>query len=222
MGYPEDQDTKIYLKDFKKMNKIIVAVAGCIIMLGCRANQPEGKVQDMLSIKNLSISAKQLEFDYTIKNSYPMAIWLCEDIDAYNDKIRVSISASKKQVLISLKSFDVPMHILLEAPIWTKYTRLASGGTYNGKIFLSLPLSSISPLDFTDERTISANINVEQLVFEVGYFTEDLGSKVSDSIEQDESEKTVYVSHLWEDRKKEQITTASIASKKIPCYVSQK
>ena len=125
------------------MNKIIVAMACCIIMLGCRANQPEGKVQDMLSIKNLSISAKKLEFDYTIKNSHPIAIWVCEDVDAYEDKIRVSTSISTKKVLISLRSFNVPMHILLEAPIWTKYTRVASGSTYKGTISLSLPLSKL-------------------------------------------------------------------------------
>ena len=222
MGYSGDQNTKVDILRMLVMNKIIIfiVITGCIIMIGCKANEPEGETHGMLSIQNLNVSDQKLEFDYKIKNSYPMPIWVCVDVEAYEDEIQVSTVISKEKGVISLKSFDVPMHILLESPIWTKYARITSGSTFEGRISLILPLSNMSPLNFSGENSISLNlINIEQIVFEVGFFKGDLASKVSASVELDKSGHIAHISHLWEERNKALVATSNLVGKEIPCYI---
>lgn len=194
-------------------------MCGMFLIAGCNKDKSEEIQMDMLNIENLRISDEQLNFEYEMENTLAHDIWICDDIYMYYD-LKVEIKVEKKQLLIILKSFDVPPGILFEAPILTKYIRLKPNEIYRGSICLILPIKSKSPISEGDsDRDAKIVKEIKQIVFEIGFYEEDLSIKISDSIEKSDSDDVVYIGHLWEERNKEKSSKVSITGIAVPCYM---
>ncbi len=196
----------------------------CTILLtgGCNKNQsdkdqPEEVKADMLRIKSLHISDTRLNLEYEIKNTLPHDIWVCDDIHAYYD-LRVETKVEEEQLLIKLRSFDVPHGILLESPILAKYRRVKPNEIYKSSIGLILPIRSESPIsEKHSDRDAKITKEIRRIVLEIGFYEEGLFTKVSDSVERSDSDDVVYIGHLWEERNKEKITKVSITGIVVLC-----
>jgi hypothetical protein len=113
----------------------------------------------------------------------------------------------------------VPKGIFLGQAMYAKYIRLRPDSVFEGTISLGLPTGDNSPLNL--QRNESEEQVIKELgnaVFEVGFFTEDLGKVVSDNVKKNDSGDIVYMGHLWQGKNKEQIFKVAIAGVNILCY----
>ena len=129
--------------------------------IGC-ANQ---KVEEMINIENIKTTSRKFEFEYKIKNKYAHDIWICDDIDVYNNNIRVETKIGEKALRIQAKTFIVPKDVLLEEAIYSKYIRLIPNKTYKGQISLKLPVVNRSPLNLNARDEIRNKTTSVRMVF---------------------------------------------------------
>lgn len=180
-------------------------------VIGC-ANQ---KVQKMINVENIKTTSKKFEFEYKIKNKYAHDIWICDDIDVYNNNIRVETKIEEKALRIKSKSFVVPKDILLEEAIYSKYIRLTPNNTYEGQISLKLPVVNMSPINLNARDEIRNKITkiLKDVIFEVGFYKEDLSKK---GLTKKNNPNVAYVNCFWAEKNREDSLSVEIKDVRIP------
>ena len=172
----------------------------------------------MIKILRVEISKTNLSFDYIVENKFPYEIWICDDFNIYGSSNPVT-KVEKDAILVS-KRLRLPINVLLEEEVVARYFRLASGKTHTGRITMELPIDNYSPLFSEDDnsgKTVIGECN--HAILEIGYFSENLQSKLSDRIRRGETNDQVLIGHLWEELEKEKTLKAYI-DEKMSCYIS--
>jgi len=231
------------MKNINHNNKktICVILFACSVLLnGCRQRSHPSKAFHMIKVQNIEVTEKTLTLDYQVSNPFAHDIWICEDIDI-NGRYDAETRVNAETVRIKL-CFNLECNILLEEGIMAKYLRLSPGESHSGRILLNLPIANASPVyDFHEDRKIHKQVVLQSVVFEVGYFEEDLLNMLSDSIEkgkreptneelyvealmleeiqQAHSHNTVYLPHLWSGLRMEKSAKVIITDVNIPCSI---
>ena len=96
-----------------------------------------------LTINNLKLDENNFQFDFVLTNNTGKSIWFCRDIDD-KSTIDYEVKTDKKGIVFRFASVTVPANILLEEPIWAKYSKLKSKKKFKGSIKVRVPVHELS------------------------------------------------------------------------------
>jgi len=188
----------------------------------------------MIEIKNFATDAKYLTLEYSVRNPFPYDIWVCEDIyaDAPSLNVRTGLPQDVEtrimgETLRMRLRFDLE-HNWGSDTIFGRYRRLPQDQSFSGRIRVSLPVMNWSPfyVDQVDLDTAEKHITLRRVVFEIGYFSEDLPTLISQSKERgwhvsawqpaSQGPQTQLIADTWDGRHLEQSVQTVIDHVDVP------
>lgn len=194
------------------MNKMIVLSFMMIFLLNILACHPKDVI---LTIDNVIVNEKSLQFDFYLTNNTREPIWFCKDMDDRSD-IDYQIDIHTNKVMFKYLSVTVPQNIFLEEPIWAKYVKLHPKNIYKGQIKFKLPISNLDPLE---EKHTTSDVQIsyaDTLILEIGYYAKSLEMQKNDCCRDDSNLRNSFVSSFWAEKNHEAIARAQIKYHNIP------
>ncbi len=167
----------------------------------------------LLEVQSFCLTEESLRLDYLVHNPFDHDIWICDDLDI-RSKNRVSERDAATRITDGTLWIRLHEHLewnFFGDPIFARYRRVPSGNSVSENLLLPVPVTNDSPL-YTyghrdDVRTIA-----HRVVFELGYFEEDLPSLLS----QWGDANAVLISDWWDRLDLERITQVVIADVNVP------
>jgi hypothetical protein len=178
------------------------------------ANKPVKEDESrILQVRKLDIMSDYLSLDYLVHNPFDHDIWVCYDLDV-GSKNRVSERDAATR--IAGGTLWIRLHEHLEwdffgDPVVARYRRVPSGNSVSENLLLPVPVTNDSPVYAYGHRN-DVRAFAHRVVFELGYFTEDLPSLLS----QWGDANSVLISRPWAQLDLEQIAEATIADVNVP------
>ncbi len=197
-----------------------------IVFVGCNTFETRGNSESMEKttdfIAKASVEGNNLKIKYSISHKSSKDIWVCQDVEAYDlYDLPVTLDITKDTLIVGLKRWKVPDGYYFEEWPVTKYKRLKSGKVIDGEIIIQLPVSDSSPIS-NREKVISQEQGVlKKVVFELGFYLEDLSKIKSNYGKFDPNTDTVYVDYFWKKVNKEQVITTTIEDISIPAIIKE-
>ncbi|MBI1811919.1 MAG: hypothetical protein HYR78_08350 [Nitrospirae bacterium] len=198
------------------MVRMLCASFFLAILLGafsCRAEEIS------LVINNLKLKENNLQLDFILTNNTEKPIWFCKDIDD-KSSIEYEVKITEKEVSFRFASVIVPKDVLLEEPIWAKYSKLEPGSKFRGSINVNVPLTESVPFK---KKTTSDAFQVisfaETLKLEMGVYKADLEARKNECCRDDSNSQVSFVNCFWAEKNKEQIIRQQIENQNIPIIV---
>ena len=145
---------------------------------------PEGQ-RPLLEIEHFGVDHENLRLDYRVNNVFAHEIWICTDLSSHNRN-----GGPREATRIKGETFTISRRGNLERNLFIQgddnivYHRLPARQSYRDTILLPLPLRTASPVfmagnPYAADKPVSLNC----IVFELGYYDEDLRAMLDNSEE---------------------------------------
>ncbi len=202
----------------KSIFMLLLLLISWVMLSGCEPQKPQLEDHEMISmeISDVNVWLEELEFDFKVDNNSPKDIWICIEMDY--DGLPYETKIYGNTLLIKLKSFERSDQTLLDHPPLPAYFRLPSCTTEELPLTLTLPVTNWSPTT-SEPNNVTATRIIERVVFELGFFTEDLSGETAEIMKEESTDEWVYLDNQWDGFKREQTLRAEITGVKIPCFV---
>ena len=201
------------------MTKIIyvtIVLFFCLGILSCKAEEVT------VTINNLRLDEKKLQFDFILENNTDNTIWFCKDIDDKSEiDYEIKVDEKKKRIMIRFVSFIVPQNILLEEPIWAKYSKLHPKKSFRRNIKVEVPISEISPIRKKESSEVKQIMYANTLILEIGIYKLNLEDYKTQCCRDDSNSQNAFVNCFWAEKNKEQTIRTQMENQKIPVVIQQ-
>ena len=140
----------------------------------------------LLEVERFALTEENLTLDYRVTNTFPRDIWVCTSLDGFKPEGEAFFERRiiDQTLRISCRG-NLEHNAFIVGEGHAIYRRLAPGQSRSGSILLDLPIRPISPVhfDFNDLFVPEKSVILNQVVLEIGYFSEDLAALMSESSE---------------------------------------
>jgi hypothetical protein len=201
--------------------------------MGQVASSPANGELRLVAIERFVVAENELRLDYRVNNILSQDIWVCEDASIWDRNDRPTVQARIMGETLWIRfHFEIPDNISTEE-MFARYRRLPAGQSRPGTVLLPLPVVSNFPADWLRgfDRPKEPAV-LRRVVFEVGYFAEDLPALVSQGGKRgwlvpglhywqpkSSDPNIVLMGDWWQGRHLEQSVQATIDDVNIPAEV---
>ena len=135
----------------------------------------------MVEVEDFAIADQNLRMCYRVKNTLSHDIWVCGDAFTWTrglTDVETRIAGGTLRVRLRL---NLESNLRTTPEVTAAYYRLPPGKTRLGAVLLELPVINESPVyQFSELPTRETKSFVDKVVFELGYFNDDLPRLCSD------------------------------------------
>ena len=168
---------------------------------------------------NLRLLKKQLVVSFIVRNNTDKPIWVCQDIDSKGKQdYRIEVDRRNHKISVKFTSILVPPHILLEEPIWGKYTKLEPKAHLKKIVKLALPLTDTDRFSEQGGKRKKSISYIDKLTLEVGYYDNKIINSKETCCRNDSNAEMVFVSCFWAEKNKEYSISTQKDNLRLPFY----
>lgn len=207
-----------------KLNNKLILIA---VIVGCGFLEAKGDSESKENMVNFKIEtiveSNNLKIKYTVSNEFKKDVWICEDVEAYSRcyDLPVTLNIMNDALFVSLKRWEVPDNIYYEEWPVTNYKRLKKGETIENELVFQLPVSDRNPIIDTKIIASQKQIILKKVIFELGFYLEDLSKLKGEHSKYDPNTDTAYVHYFWKNVKKEKILTETTEEISISAVIKK-
>jgi len=130
-----------------------------------------------VEVKDCVVTDRNLKVIFSVTNTSPNDIWVCEDVHVDEKYGRGKNVATRivDGTLCIKRRFKLRSESLIAYSIWARYRRLPPGQSFSDTIARTLPIRDASPVEsFRVVRGRPTPVDIDRVVLDVGYFTKDV------------------------------------------------